>query len=335
MTDLHDNILCPADQQVLDLLVDHGFEIDRLPPELSPELRPRAAKVLALMSVLDHLPDERPGDLLAERTLHRVAEIRKRERASQHHPGTHGLTTGAGDYSGGGGGMRWSDLITVAAMILISVSLAFPVLSRQRAQSRQAACQSNLAAAGMGFGQYAQQFNDQLPTLKTRPGDPWWHINSFNDDGSTQSNSAHVFLLIRNGYVQPTRFVCPGNVNAGAVRITIQMRDWPDARSIQFSNQNMFTEHRPTWGGKNNIAVLADKNPLFTSGQRLQGVPDDANSANHQSLNGQNVLTADGNVAWLQLPVINGQDNIWQAKDKTQYTGNETPADEDDSFLVH
>ncbi|MFA7236360.1 MAG: hypothetical protein WC058_05805 [Phycisphaeraceae bacterium] len=331
MTDSHDHILCPADQQVLDLLVDHGFEIDRLPPELPPELsaelQSRAAKVLALMSVLDHLPDERPGDLLVERTLQRIADMRKRERASQHATGTYGLT------SGGGGGMRWSDLMTVAAMILISVSLAFPVLSHQRAQSRQAACQSNLAAAGMGFGQYAQQFNNQLPTLKTRSGDPWWHINSFNDDGSTQSNSAHVFLLIRNGYVQPARFVCPGNT--GSVRITVQMRDWPDARCIQFSNQNMFTDHRPVWGGKNNIAVLADKNPLFTSGRRLQGVPDDANSANHQSLGGQNVLTTDGNVAWLQLPVINGQDNIWQAKDKTQYTGNETPAGEDDSFLVH
>jgi hypothetical protein len=328
MTDINASILSPADQQALDLLIDHSFEID----QLLPELRERATKALALLQLLDHLPDENPGDLLAQRTIQRVAKIRQSERASQNRASASTGTTGF--TSGGGGGLRWSDLLTVAAMILISVSLAFPVLSRQRAQSQQAACQSNLATAGMGFGQYAAQYNDQLPTVKTHAGDPWWHINSFNADGSTQSNSAHVFLLIRNGYVQPARFACPGSPNTPTVRITVHMRDWPDAKSIHFSNQNMSADLRTSWGNKNNIAVLADKNPLFTSGQQRDGISETSNSANHQALDGQNVLTTDGNVVWLQLPVINGQDNIWQAKGQQHYKGTEKPADKDDSFLV-
>ena len=172
-------------------------------------------------------------------------------------------------------------------------------------------------------------------SVNANPGDPWWHTGSFNEDGSTRSNSAHLFLLIRTGHVDPDQLACAGRPNR--ITLTLKMRDWPDAQAVPFSYQNLFTADRPKWYGKAVVTVLADKNPLFTTGGQKQGVPDDAPSPNHADLGGQNVLTSDGAVQFIEIPVVergNEADNIWHARGHRQYTGTEAPADESDAFLV-
>ncbi len=322
--------LCPEDQQAFDALIAARFD----PDAVEPARRDRACRLAELLGLMDHLPAPSPGDLLAARTIDTVRRARQKERYTQQ------IQALSGD--GRSTGLRWRELLAAAAVVLISVSLIWPSLNRARATARQDACQTNLAAAGMGFASYAAEHQGRMPAVKARPGDPWWHVNSFTEEGRTRSNSAHLFLLIRGGYLTAEQLTCPGNPDA-LRRASVGMRDWPDAPSTSFSYQNQFTHHANRLNRTVRIAILGDKNPLFQPGAYRSELDPAALSANHATLQVQNVLLSDGRVLRLTAPMVNGNDNIWQIHDKTaqyiqgrpiRYTGTETPSDENDSFLV-
>jgi hypothetical protein len=296
---------------------------------VAPALRERARTAQDVMRLLDRLPAEAPGDLLAERTIRTIERAREAERASQR----------ATALGGGGRGMRWSQVGALAAMLIISVSLALPMLARHRAAARQAACQANLATAGFGFGSYAQSHAGALPAVKSRPGDPWFHHNTFDEQGNAQSNSAHFYLLIRRGHTDAADLACPANPQALA-DANGDARDWPDAGSRSFSFPNMFMATQPRWNGPATIPVAVDRNPVFTSNSQANGAPRIAPSPNHRAMGGQNVLFNDATVRWMTRPVLDDGDNIWHIErmagqsEPVRYTGNETPDDVNDAFLI-
>jgi len=326
MPDPQSPSLHPEDQLAVDALVEAGYDLNAVPAAQ----KARAEKVENLLGLLDHLPAEDPGDLLIERTLQAIREARQRENAQR--------DNAAATVEPNGFGVRWNDVLAVAAMILITLSIAMPMVSHNRANARKVACESNLAAAGFGFGKYAGDHQGQMPAVASRPGDTWWNVNTFDKDGYAESNSAHAFVLIRGGYVDAASFNCPENHHA--VQVTIKMRDWPNAKAVSFSYQNQFTDQRPKWGrdaDQQTIAVLADKNPLFVSGKQVETDrgEDELLSPNHMRLGGQNALISDGSVRFIRIPVLNNGDNIYHARDvKAAYTGTETPADKSDTFLV-
>lgn len=312
--------LSEADRQTLDALIDAGFQIDQLPEDQ----RERGQRLAGLFGLLEYLPDGGDGgDELCDRTLAAVRQARQNERDAAR-------STALG--GSGGFNIRWPEMLSVAAMVVVSAALALPVLSHQRDLARQQACQANLGQVGMAFDQYAAAHAGALPAVKAHAGDTWWDTGRFNDDGSTRSNSAHLFLLIRTGHVDPEQLACAARPTR--VKLTLNMKDWPNAQAVPFSYQNLFGDHKPKWSGGAVITVLADKNPLFTTGKQRDGVPDQAPSPNHEDLGGQNVLRSDGGVEFIKLPVVNKDDNIWHARGHEKYTGTETPADESDAFLV-
>lgn len=324
MSEDHPYSLTQADQQALDALLDAAFELDSVPADL----RQRAERIGRLLGLLNVLPAEEPGDLLVERTLQAVAEARARELA------TVNQATGGEDHRGLS--IRLPDLLGVAAMILISLSVALPVISHSQERARQVACQTNLAQAGMGFSRYAADHGGALPAVAAHAGDTWWDTNKFNEDGSTRSNSAHYFLLVRSGYVEADELACNADPVSKRVAITIDMRDWQNREQIPFSYVNLFAQQKPTWVGPKRV-ILVDRNPLFvTSDKKIaQGVADDALSPRHASLGVQNVLFNDGSVMAIDKPVLEDGDNIWRLKNHDgAYTGTETPADASDEFLV-
>lgn len=323
MTDPHPQNLHPDDQAAVDELVASGFDV----ASVSDDVRPRAERVNNLLGLLEHLPAEDAGDLLVERTLQQIREVRQTERA-QHDT--------AAAVEPNGFNIRWNDLLAVAAMVLITMSIAMPMFSHNRANARKVACEANLAMAGVGFSKYAADHQNEMPAVKSRPGDTWWNVNTFDQEGYAKSNSAHAFVLIRGGYVDPAALNCPENKHA-PIKITIKMRDWPTAQAISFSYQNQFTNRRPKWEGPQTIAVLADKNPLFVSSDHASPnrSTDDLTSPNHSRLGGQNALLSNGSVRFIRIPVLDNGDNIYHAgQGKPQYTGTESPADESDTFLV-
>lgn len=324
--------LSEQDRQAVDLMVEHGFELEALPAGVPGEVRRRAQAVAGLLSVLDRAGTAQPSANLVERTLARIDDARQRERFTQH------IRSMASGPSAGPGvplGVRWPELIAVAAMLLIGVSLLWPVLNHSRATARLIADQSNLMALGMGFASYANDFNGVMPATRLQFGQEWWNVNKFDEQGHALSNSAHLFQLYKQGYVKLGTLNCPENPDAPSY-LPEDMDDWPTARALSYSYQNQYSLRKPKLDGSVIFAIVADKNPFFAPGEYRMYLKRDTSSLNHARLGGQNVLMSNGTVYYLMRPRINAQDNIFHVGDDglDNYTGVEGPATPHDTFLV-
>lgn len=231
-----------------------------------------------------------------------------------------------------------SEMAAIAAMILMAISLGLPMLTRQRNDARRFACESNLATAGVAMHHYANDNHGYIPRGKITPGDAWWKVGMLGDDDSNseiQSNSAHLYLLARNHYINPNSLSCPSNEHAPD-NLTREMHDWPEYEAVSYSYQNQYNRQATKINQNHQLALLADKNPLFyANGKKLQHLANyDPNlpSARHNR-KGQNVLFASGSVQWARTPVIRG-DNIWLVSGIDQYNGTEAPSSANDAFLV-
>ncbi|MDH3584097.1 MAG: hypothetical protein OER86_07770 [Phycisphaerae bacterium] len=325
--------LCDADADAIDALMDHGLD----PTAVPGKLRPRAQGLSRLLGLLDDLPEERADDLLIARTLKKVADSRRAAQFSRHIDDL----APAGRI---GAGLPLRQVAGAAAIVLLSVSLLWPMLAHHRYVARQLGCQANLASAALGLSGYANDHRGAMPATAARLGDPWVHVNRFVSDGETrqryaQSNSAHLFVAVRLGYVDITDLQCVERP-AAVASLDQGMLDWPEDKPCHFSYQNQYTLERPRFSGGTIIAVLADKNPVFEPGagdrRDHAELSREANSWNHGYRGGQNVLTNAGHVLWLTTPVLPNGDNIFHAGNTgfDFYTGLEAPQDEHDSFLV-
>jgi prepilin-type N-terminal cleavage/methylation domain-containing protein/prepilin-type processing-associated H-X9-DG protein len=64
------------------------------------------------------------------------------------------------------------ELLVVIAIIAILAAILFPVFARARENARRASCMSNLKQIGLGWLQYAQDYDEKLPPLMTCSSDP-------------------------------------------------------------------------------------------------------------------------------------------------------------------
>lgn len=237
---------------------------------------------------------------------------------------------------------KLTEVAAMVAIVLIAFSLAVPMLTRARDNERKLLCQTNLAQAGNAINAYGEDFHGELMRGQTSPNDAWWRVGQNAKQGqAVQSNSAHLYLLARGGYIDSNTLACPDNDNATR-NMSPKAQDWASAQNVSYSYQNQYTPKPYKTVLTPGMAVLADKNPMFKFHDR-EGVtyrrdlsPNSA-SRFHRS-NGQNVLTAAGNVAWKTDPIMtrgqHNMDNIWLLNQVNDYRGNERPADNNDSFLV-
>jgi len=291
----------------------------------------RTQKVAELMALLDKFPAATPSLDLTAKTMARIRQQRVLEREVET-VGSRGLMIGQ---------FRWAEFGAVAAMLVIGVSLLWPSLERVRTDARATTCQSKLARAGMAIGQYANDFANTMPRRGTWPGATWWNVGKNCKSGQPiESNSAHLFTLVRQGYTKPSGLHCPDNQVAVAQHMDTNADDWPYASAVSFSYHNQFTPTPTRIDQSPRLAVLADKNPLFVGRSSRcnnmkfsEETPTDAPSRFHRK-RGQNILFADGSASWSLSPVLENGDNIWLINGVTKYRGNEIPTDPRDSFLV-
>ncbi|MEM7578229.1 MAG: hypothetical protein AAF328_12235 [Planctomycetota bacterium] len=338
-------MLHEADAATLDalLLAKQTDSATLLPAELSV----RRDGVEALLSLLDRdaaISSEVPSDL-ADRTMNAIRAARQRERFSQQ---IDMLRQGPPS-----AGVSLRQIMSAAAILLLGVTLLLPMLEQSRNSAMQAACASNLGLAGMAFGSYASDHAGVFPRAASVPGASWWNVgrpDAITAEGKVQSNSAHLYLLVRGGYTSADRLACAGNADAmRGVQPTAGQWDWSSPVAVSYSYQNQFTpqvlradEASPE------LAVLADKNPLFVPrAGRLVFDPDvritDA-SRQHGGA-GQNALRIDGSSAWTVAPNFAGGSNasdqpdvFWAVRGKPvdhRYVGRELPDGVNrDAFLV-
>lgn len=76
------------------------------------------------------------------------------------------------------GGFTLIELLVVIAIIAILASILFPVFGRARENARRSSCQSNLKQIGLGFLQYAQDYDETFPQAAERdaPYQGWAQI---------------------------------------------------------------------------------------------------------------------------------------------------------------
>jgi hypothetical protein len=316
--------LTAPDADALDALVEAGWQADEVPQGF----RVRAARVVDLLGLLDITGAEPSTADLADRTFHLVTLERARARKTAERAAASGLGVRARSI-----GLR--DILSAAAMILVGVSVLWPLLAAAREGQRTQACQSRMQSAGLGFTAYGADHQGYLPAVDrrgTRRG-PWWNVG---EDAS--SHSIDLFLLARNDYASVGHLACPGNPMAPIDLNTDSCSDWRTYDELSYSYQ--LPGARPArWQGARTFVVLADKSPVVARARLGERADPSLRSVNHRG-RGQNVLFSDGSVRWYVSPSLENGDHLWlpasidaAAPGGARLTGGERPAHEGDAFV--
>jgi hypothetical protein len=244
-----------------------------------------------------------------------------------------------------------AEAVGVAAAILIVSGIFVPVTRNMRARAWQTACQANLSKIAQGFTQYAGDNRGFLPAVATKAGSPWWKVGS--DGQENQSNTRHLWLLVRNGYLEPEAFSCQGCRRGKTVKLDRtqvgRLFDFPDRRYISYSFKLICDPNKAVVPQKT-TPLMSDANPIFeaclktTSDCRCLSKGEfepvrvsekllRINSYNHRS-KGQNIMFSDGAVRFTSQRIFDQNDDIFTVKNLNVYRGNEKPTCETDVFLV-
>jgi|GEM_PF-197602 len=244
---------------------------------------------------------------------------------------------------------RLAEIAAIAAIFLAISGIGFPVFSNLRQSSWKTACLANFGRLGQAITRYAGDHDGLLPSVPMTAGSPWYKIGEQGSEN--QSNTRHVWVLIKQEYASPADFVCPGHRQSkpasGDSGSFSTLNDFPCHRNISYSYQLLC--------GKNNLdtsrnsLLLGDRNPLFenicsccfpanrTGIERFQVILNPQlsvqASSNHRG-RGQNVLYRDGSALFMVDRQIGG-DDIYTLKGILLYRGSEIPCkDGMDNFLV-
>ncbi|GJQ30341.1 MAG: hypothetical protein HBSAPP03_22250 [Phycisphaerae bacterium] len=286
--------LSPEDVEAMDAYFAAEQRLDRVPSVL----RDRAARVEAVGRLAAAGEPAPHSAVLIERTLARVPV---RTRIPQQ------------SVKAVLGGFRLTDLVSVAAVLLISVSVLWPVLSTWRTHAQRSECGMNFASLASAFGLYSSDYRDQLPVATAGfSGGSWWNVGG----GAGLSNSANLFRLPKLNYTSLKTLACPGNPTARGGPCQPTDDDWSCISEVSYSYQNMFAERRPSWGRGNATVILADGSPAIRNALAQRDWVPLQNSANHGGC-GQWVLRTDGSGHWASTPVVDG-DNIWLTDEQQQ-----------------
>jgi hypothetical protein len=241
-----------------------------------------------------------------------------------------------------------AETVAVAAAVLIFSGVFVPVTRSMRAHAQQTACEANLSKVAQGVTQYAGDHQGMLPAVATKAGNPWWKVGSTQPEN--QSNTRHVWLLVKQGYIQPEAFICPGGSGGNLIKLEqvqiANMPDFPNRRYITYSFK-LISDSNKALLPESSMALMSDTNPIFepclkTPDCLLKNELDPItlnqamlkmNSSSHRS-KGQNVMFSDGTVKFLSGRLVDENDDIFTAKGQDTYKGTETVSSEKDVFLV-
>ncbi len=295
-TQQDDLTLSPEDQRALDQYVQGGHELS----SVDQDLRSRAEKCAQISHAVTStsISSARTSDDLVERTLMRIQTHIDQESQSMQIEGS----------TRSGFSIRWSDLISVAAMFLLAASVIMPIMSGLRSNAQQTICFDNMNSAANAFGLYAGSNRDMLPMATAGFGPTWMDVGSSPE----RSNSSNLFTLVRTQMAGLDDLACPSNRHAATGEADPEAWDWNTLEEISYSYRIMKPGGmRATMAPQPTaIVLLADRSPVIL--RVVRGVPviPEENSPNHNG-KGQHMLMLDGSSSWADSPIINDQDNIW------------------------
>ncbi len=298
--------LGPVDQRLVDLLVDSGFE-RRAVRALPASQQDQAERILRLFELLDDYPVEDGDDTLVHATLARIDRHEDQLSARM----AFGSAADSQE-QGRRRRIRLPDFISIAAVILIGFSVVWPVSSHLRQRSIDLGCANNLRLLGVGFGNYASDYDSAMPVAMANLGPEmsWDKIR----------NVVNLNPLVNGGYCELAHLSCPGHA---------------DLDGESYSYQWMMHGERPTWGVHRVTIVLGDRNPVIDAALSGRNIPPLSMSINHSG-RGQNTLGSDGATLWLMDPVVgSNNDYIWLPRGVSFLRIGDRPTDPVDVFLAH
>ena len=301
------------------------------------------------LSLLEHLHSESCPEHLVENTI---------DRLQRHHAALsgHGRLTELLDAEQSrivtarpSFWRNFSEVITTAAAILIVAAVFFPVTTNMRNKARLMQCSANLSGIGQSISRYANDNGNVLPAVATVAGDPWWKVGAKGKQN--QSNTRHLWLLVKEKYAEPNQFTCPGrrcNKRPSLDRNTIaELNDFPSRKYVGYSFRLITSQSGRILAGRS-VPIMADTNPIFEgctnrqkcyeyrefSPVKLRAKLLKANSKNHRG-KGQNVMFSDGSVRFMKNRIAGElNDDIFTIKGTQIYRGVESPNSATDIFLV-
>ncbi|MCA9303955.1 MAG: hypothetical protein KC996_07535 [Phycisphaerales bacterium] len=321
--------LSELDQRALDQWIESGCDLDTLESTLQP--RGKALESLRTLAVDSAPANPAAKRDLIDRTLARIQAQIDAEEAARAMP-----IRGKGTMR-----LRLSDLISLAAMLLIAGSIALPMFNSVQQNARQVACLGNLDTVAEAFGTYANANRDTLPMATAGFGPTWMKVGSTPE----QSNSANLYTLVRTDHATLSDLACPSNEAAQTGDPDPDAWDWKSIESLSYSYRIMprggFRVHDPAQPVR--VVVMSDRSPVTL--RAIRGVPiiPEENSPNHNYA-GQHILKLDGSTQWLSRPVLESNDNLWLPRPIEQVLhqvrnhlgiieGNEQPDGPADAFV--
>lgn len=199
-------------------------------------------------------------------------------------------------------GFTLIELLVVIAIIAILAAILFPVFARARENARRSSCLSNVKQLGLGFLQYAQDYDEKLP-------------GSWND----KNDEAQWWGAKIQPYVKSSQlFFCPSDSDSSSSQ--------PIGRgNTSYGFNYAFLDADPGTYSKGGISLAQ----LYIPAQTLI-LADSGNSTNKSLIysqaafapvprhfEGVNVYFCDGHAKWYRIPgEISVDDKLWAA-DKT------------------
>ena len=347
--------MTPLDNDQQELLFDHAMgltsgsdaaEADRLLATY-PEAVHIYETLRNALAPLDSLDVEPCPPILAEQT---ISNLKQRAQAGDGQAHLEQLLEAE---QGGRAAVRipfwrnWGDIAAVAAVLVLFVGVVLPALGLTRQRYWQQRCQAQLGGIHSGMASYVAENDGQLPRVAMTPGSPWWKVGY--QGAENHSNTRRAWLLVKQGYVAPERFICPGrqegeDLNFDTLEVA-RYNDFPGRAYVHFS-MRIGCPQSTDAGMTGRRVIFADMNPLteklptdFSTPLRLRMEREllTSNSRNHNQ-RGQNVLFCDGSVEFTRRRYTSvSEDDIYtlsEMADGCEVSGDEVPSCETDAFLA-
>lgn len=295
------------------------------------------SKMKAVFMPLDSMEMQNCPDDLVERTLLRIQNVPEPNREL-----TELLKTEQNKKAPIKIGFlsNFIEVAAIAAAIIFFAGILVPTFGYARNKYGQKKCASSIGDIFDGYNNYTYDHNGKTPSLQRTKGANWLK----------ESNTSHMYLLVIGGYVEPSKFICPGNRQCNRSAAAKKRykdylanyqnyKDFPDRSFCIYSFPVMCQKDSVGRLSCRNV-MMADSNPIFaqlpqnstTIVIELNQKQLKINSFNHNN-HGQNVLFGDGHVKFITDRQID-HDDIYTLREYDKYIGNETPSCLDDRFLA-
>ncbi len=308
-----------------------------------PDLAEKNNRLCEVLSALDRSPTPEPRPGLADKVLARVeaqTAVYPFEKPSPvvHSPAGHDLSASPV--------LSLRELVAIAACIALFVGIFVPGYFKAQSIAVRNRCLDNLRQVWSGTAQYASENNDQLAYVGYKPGASWLPTKVPNVPRF--SNTAHVYKLVRGGYVRDTLvFICPASPNGRPMSADndnyAAFQDFAEPANTTYSYLFNNTP-RPIQlttlrsGPDTRIGLAGDHNPFFDPNAAGSINPYDQASGNsfaHDNGAGQNVVFLGGWAGWFRQPTVGVDgDNVYRAGRLGRYLGTEKPVSPTDTLLV-